>query len=122
MRKLLTDDLIDAVSKTSYEFNRFRGPQKWPTWDEYPKRQKEILREGVKACIISFLSEAEAAGYVVVPKEPTEEMLLAAALAFYRHGGLKWDERTQEMRDLMIARMTVAIPAALAALPEVTEK
>jgi hypothetical protein len=84
---MVTENTIITPCKEEMVERLARAMWKWDSgsdWDKAFAPRKNMFLALARAC----LSEIEAAGMVIVPREPTEEMLAAGAVA-EGHGNLE---------------------------------
>lgn len=67
----MSDELIEAVAKALNEFENQRVPHMAKPWSLLTVPVRDVVLAEARAA----LSAIEAAGFVVVPKEPTDEMV-----------------------------------------------
>lgn len=110
----MTADLVELVARHAFERGvenghraGYTGPRM--TWEG----ESDALREDWRRIILAALSALEAAGYRVVPVEPTEAMCEAGE----NSGFLMWSPEPGEGLDG--ADMETAWTAMLAAAPKV---
>ncbi|TXH57564.1 MAG: hypothetical protein E6Q97_04300 [Desulfurellales bacterium] len=70
-------DLVEAVARGLVQHDCERPPKIAPPWSARSKAEQEIDLGYARAA----LSAIEAYGYVIVPREPTSEMIDAALLS-----------------------------------------
>lgn len=76
--------MIEAMARAEYE-DDYGGSMEPLNWDKADELTRSMWREGIVAAIRA----AEAAGYKLVPVEPTQEMLDAATQEML---DASWDE------------------------------
>lgn len=67
----MSDELIEAVAKALNEFENQRVPHMAKPWSLLTVPVRDVVLAEARAA----LSAIEAAGFVVVPKDPTQEMI-----------------------------------------------
>lgn len=68
-----------------------------PAWDDLAETAREAWRESARAAIAAHIAALAAAGYVIVPREPTEAMIEASNREIDFRDNADWDGRKSHL-------------------------